>query len=585
MEFKILKFSKPFPMELDVQYTPLHLGEVPVSSLSKSHIRAFPLAIAFKREHHAPLDVSVSSKMDWCLVVPENVRLDKGIEFTNLSLNLDLEALAIEDCQTNENVYRHHQLELDFSLDKQDMSSDGHGQRCSINIPVDIYWFIDIPSDIPGKPQVDKTDIAFDILHLPDPTGKPQEESIQVINAGDARVICDLLGPDWIKADPGRLVLEPGEIKTASITVDPNYVNAGKNFGQIHITNSDININVTLEVIAHGPVPQVDRDISISIPKTDADYTYMFKIVNAGEGELQVSLPINIGDLRYKKTYYVKDELYVPMTIPRNKMDEGETVTRNFNVRSNSIIERLREIPVKFQYRVKPVQEKITEKPKEIFTTGIQKKKEKRNRRAPGIVAVFAVFFLLVTVISSYFMFMRKADEKVNEKVNDSTFRQTSPAKSSLYRQKEDLKKKINPQENKHTEDNLSKTEQDTSPDKLHTTPETSSSNSEGVDEEQEHTDASPVIQSEKLEPPTKPEYFVRLSIYTFPPARIYIDEVEYKDPEGRTVITPARDIRISAGEHEIKIVADNSPNKVWKGKLNFTSDYIFTKDAREGDW
>ena len=68
---------------------------------------------------------------------------------------------------------------------------------------------------------------------------------------------CDLLYPQWVRPDPSCLVLEPGHTKASSIQIDPAYLKVGPNSGQITITNSDIKINVSVDVTANGPVPQL----------------------------------------------------------------------------------------------------------------------------------------------------------------------------------------------------------------------------------------------------------------------------------------------------------------------------------------
>ncbi len=83
----------------------------------------------------------------------------------------------------------------------------------------------------------------------------------------------------------------------------------------------------------------------------------------------------------------------------------------------------------------------------------------------------------------------------------------------------------------------------------------------------------------------SQPEKYVKLFIYSNPPARIYIDHTRIVDEKGNDVITPVKNLRVKAGTHIIKLVAKDNPSKVWWTQQKFYQDDMIYVDTGAGDW
>ena len=463
-------------------------------------------------------------------------------------------------------------------------------QHKLLTIPVDVNWQIDIPSDTPGNPQVDTTDIQFTSIHLPDPPDEPQVRSVQVTNTGGARVICDLQCPDWIKLDQERLVLEQGKTREASVWIDPLAVNPGRNFGQIYITNSDVYINVTADVVAHGPAPQLETEVSISIPQTDDDYTYMLEIANVGDGELSVKLPTNIGDLRYKETFLISDKTGIPLTIPKSKLRAGETVTRDFVIRTNSVIERLQEIPVKFTYTVEAASEALPKQsialPFEKYPLHETRRLEKR-RSASTWVAVFvaALLTIIISAIGYYSYYTRnRGSGGIIIVTPDQVKIVKDVVAKSAHPPAEINEKRKEPPPSPPKQSSFNSFDSSS----LDVPRETEFRSSSQLTPVVQPVETSGVVDPElqrEIELPVKPELYLNISIYSYPRARVYIDGGALLDSRGRQQLTPLKGWKITAGKHSIKLVADNDPSRTHLIEKEFTADDVLHRDVRKGDW
>lgn len=82
-----------------------------------------------------------------------------------------------------------------------------------------------------------------------------------------------------------------------------------------------------------------------------------------------------------------------------------------------------------------------------------------------------------------------------------------------------------------------------------------------------------------------QPEKYIKLFIYSNPPARIYIDHKKIVDEKGNEILTPVKNLRVKAGTHIIKLVAKDNPSKVWWIQQKFYQDDMIYVDASAGDW
>ncbi len=82
-----------------------------------------------------------------------------------------------------------------------------------------------------------------------------------------------------------------------------------------------------------------------------------------------------------------------------------------------------------------------------------------------------------------------------------------------------------------------------------------------------------------------QPEKYVKLFIYSNPPARIYIDHKKIVDEKGNDLITPAKNLKVKAGTRIIKLVAKDDPSKVWWTQQKFYQDDMIYVDTGAGDW
>lgn len=80
-------------------------------------------------------------------------------------------------------------------------------------------------------------------------------------------------------------------------------------------------------------------------------------------------------------------------------------------------------------------------------------------------------------------------------------------------------------------------------------------------------------------------EKYVKLFIYSDPPARIYIDHKRIVDEKGNDVITPVKNLKVKAGTRIIKLVAKDNPSKVWWTQQKFYQDDMIYVDSSAGDW
>lgn len=83
----------------------------------------------------------------------------------------------------------------------------------------------------------------------------------------------------------------------------------------------------------------------------------------------------------------------------------------------------------------------------------------------------------------------------------------------------------------------------------------------------------------------TTDEKYVKLSIYAYPPAIIFIDGQKVVDENGKEVIAPVKGLKIKAGRHSIKLVGKDDKSKIWWLESNFTKDNVIYVDSRAGDW
>lgn len=82
-----------------------------------------------------------------------------------------------------------------------------------------------------------------------------------------------------------------------------------------------------------------------------------------------------------------------------------------------------------------------------------------------------------------------------------------------------------------------------------------------------------------------QPEKYVKLFIYSNPPARIYIDHKKIVDEKGNDVLTPVKNLKVKAGTRIIKLVAKDNPSKVWWTQQKFYQDDMIYVDTGAGDW
>jgi len=382
--------------------------------------------------------------------------------------------------------------------------------------------------------------------------------------------------------------LEPGQTKASSIQIDPTCLKIGLNTGQIAITNSDIKINVSIDVTANGPVPYFENDISISIPyeKTNEDYIHTLVITNVGKGELHVTLPINMNDRETKTKYSITDKLEIPITIPKSNLCSNQDETFNFNIETNSVIEGLRNILTHLQYTIEPAQEvkpmenqeaqaeqKNAEK---IMPPMIENKtkKEKRNYVMALLASVFLINILLALILSLSWnnnavsvkpkLGSGNKITQVNNKrkSNDGLAQKNQQSPITLNGNYPQILTQTFPET--QASDVISDEIQDNSIQKT----------TENIEEESiEMPDKATITKSDK------DDSFIKISIYTLPRAYIYIDKQKLPDA------TPLENIQIRAGSHIIHIVACDDPSKnITIERVFKDGDYI-SLDATQGNW
>lgn len=589
-----LTFSRPIPVEIYIQSTGIMLGSVSISSLSNEHLRSFPFPIAFKKAKNLEINLYVISKVSWCSVKPSNFIINNEDGSTNFSLSLNLDLLARWGINAVKNGERHYEIKLDIGISLQDKPDDG--QHALVTIPVNVNWFIDIPTEPAKKLQVDRNEVNFLPVYLPKISEIQQIENISITNPGNTRVICDIECPEWIKADPARLVLDADQTRTFSLRVDLNQIDLGNNQVNIHVTNSDININVTVEGIAQCPAPNFERDISISIPYTDSDYTYQLEVVNIGKGELKVSVPLRFGDLRYRNTYNVIDKALIPIIIPRTTMSEDQTVTREFIIATNSEIEKLKKIPVRIQYTLLSAEEAhtknlptkdITEKDKDIKAILPTKCKKKRGLVTPILIA--ATF--LIALFVSLMMINKHTDYNLwgYGESNGTTINRIKPIiplvtanqnNKPITAIKNLPSSQDKPESFDMEEQNVPENVSDQQPIKLQ---ERSISRKDISITQNEENQKLAVDTNKNTVVTTKT--FVKVSIYSFPRAYVYIDGEKVVNSNGEAMLTPIKNQPISSGKHDIKIVVDDESKKTWSVSELITEDHVYTVSATEGDW
>lgn len=589
-----LTFSKPFSVEIYIQSTEIMLGSILISSLSNEHSRSFPFPVAFKKARNMEINLSVISKVSWCSVEPSNFAVNNEDGSTNFSLILDLDLLARWGTNVLKNGECHYEIRLDIGISLQDKPDDV--QYALVNIPVSVNWFIDIPTEPVKKLQADRNGINFSPIYLPKISEIQQIENISITNPDNTRVICDIECPEWIKAGPARLVLDSDQTKIFSLCVDPNQIDLGNNQGNIHITNSDININVTVEGIAQCPAPSFERDISISIPYTDSDYTYQLEVVNIGNGELKVSVPLGLGDLRYRNIYNVINKALIPIIIPRIKMNEDQTVTREFIIITNSEIEKLKKIPVRIQYTLlsaeevvihtkNPPTKDITEKDNGIKINLPINDKKKQNLTTPILIA--ATF--LITLFASLMMINEHTDYNLwgYGKSNRTTINRIKPIAPSVKTNKNNkpmaVIKNLPSSQDKFESSDMEQ-EQDL-PENVH-----EQQPSKPQERHTSHKDISvtPNEENQKLAVHTNTvvmtRAFIKISIYSFPRAYVYIDGEKIINSNGEAILTPIKNQIVSSGKHNIKLV-DGESKRTWSVSELITEDHVYTVNAMAGDW
>ncbi len=572
--------------KISISINPIEIGNIHLSSLSKEHIKRFPIAIAFDRAKHFQFVISTSSNVNWCSV-PDKIDVDEKTDFLNLPLSIDLGLLHIAGLGMRNMEFQHHEIILEICISEKEKTEN---KKCiSVVIPVNVNWISDIPFvDNPGRPKVDKTEIIFDPLNLTSSSDKSQDKEIHITNIGNSKITCDLNCPNWIKSDPSCLVLEPGQTKASSIQIDPTCLKIGLNTGQIAITNSDIKINVSIDVTANGPVPYFENDISISIPyeKTNEDYIHTLIITNVGKGELHVTLPINMNDRETKTKYSITDKLEIPITIPKSNLCSNQDETFNFNIETNSVIEGLRNILTHLQYTIEPAQEvkpmenqeaqaeqKNAEK---IMPPMIENKtkKEKRNYVMALLASVFLINILLALILSLSWnnnavsvkpkLGSGNKITQVNNKrkSNDGLAQKNQQSPITLNGNYPQILTQTFPET--QASDVISDEIQDNSIQKT----------TENIEEESiEMPDKATITKSDK------DDSFIKISIYTLPRAYIYIDKQKLPDA------TPLENIQIRAGSHIIHIVACDDPSKnITIERVFKDGDYI-SLDATQGNW
>jgi len=572
--------------KISISIKSIEIGSIPLSTLLKEDIKSFPFPIAFGGTKRVPFILLVSSNANWCSV-PDKTDVDEKTDSMNLPLGIDLESLYIAGLRKENKESQLHELNLEICVSEKGKAEN---KKCvSVVIPVNVKWIIDIPFiENFGRPDVDRTEITFNPLHLPNSSDKLQDEQIHVTNIGNTRITCDLLCPEWIRSDPACLVLEPDQTKESSIQIDSEYVKVGTNSGQIEITNSDIKINVSVDVTANGPVPQFENDILISIPqeKANADYIYTFEVVNVGNGELHVTLPTNMNDPKLKKTYNITDKLDILLTIPQSDLSSNQNDAFNFNIETNSVIERLKNILTRVQYTIEPVEEvKPLEKQEEQTEQKVDKKlvPSTINRKKDGtknwkrIYVTISLAATLLVTIFLFVMFYSMRNSKpipipIPPKPPVTEIPTKKPQKSSVTSSKprplvpEASQEPSTPDVKKDEIQDITQEpkEKRIEPDPVRTTTSTSTSTPE----------------------PERIVSYITISIYTIPRAYVYVDEKQLLESDGSPSLTPLKKIIIESGKkHTIYIEAYNNPLKNKKYDQEFNGGDKIELYVGKGGW
>jgi len=104
-------------------------------------------------------------------------------------------------------------------------------------------------------------------------------------------------------------------------------------------------------------------------------------------------------------------------------------------------------------------------------------------------------------------------------------------------------------------------------------------------------TDSKPASKLKQPAQPVSPAaqkdsgIYIKISIYSYPSALVFIDHQKVKDSRGLDVFTPVKDLRVKPGMHTIKLIARDDPSKTWWVQHIFDRDNMIYVDSRAGDW